>query len=827
MAILAGFVSFTASAIQDVSGSLLASGTVEVLPTDTSNKPITAAAGGSGGQMLANQPAIFSVGAAATPPVAAGAVQAGAMIADTTQTKPTNICYRITIKNAAGLPVSVLTLVQTTANTPFNLDTYAPNVGPQAVIQQGPPGPAGAPGGLLATTPALADTSLGSVGTSVASARADHTHPIPLSFPGAIALTDSSSNPTAKLVSRSATSELSDPTLAHYICDTAGQMVLGIHLNGSISLYGPVIMGQQLTVTGNAAFNGSLIANGPFSQQAVQIAGMQILTVTNDLQYNFALADSTGQVALGIKADGTTYVRLALDPIQSVIMDLNGNLYFTKFDVSGKYQIWTWTKATQLEAQLTSNAPLSFANNFSPQITPDGNVILFLSDRTGSIQKWRMNLSGANQVLAEIDLANAAGINVIMGTGQSNMAGFVGTTAPETFPSGAAITPVLTTTEPFNNLMLNGGVRCGQALGQAIASNTYTSLVPLVEQQDSTQTGNTASSYIFAESVATSMATAVTTALMKKGYKHTVAFGINAWSGHAISDLQPGGQTFTNGLTMLGAFKSLATAAGKTMALRAIVMDEGEADEGGSNASYATNVLSYYSNATAQYAAVTGQTLPIWLIMSQLGNSQVNNHLTTGIIPYLQLQAAAALPDQIFISGPGYLYPRLVDGQHLTPDATRLKAEYHAKVYSALVRGQRWRPVQPKTITILGKVIIVNFEVPVAPLVFDTSGAVVTEPSFVTGSLHGFEFTDGTSSPPSIISATVMEDGVSVKFVLSAVPTVGAQWYLSAAYTATANAAGGPTTGPRTTLRDSDQTQSVNGYGTLSNWCVSFHQAIS
>lgn len=129
----AGFVAFTASNIQDVSGKLLAAGTLEVLPTDGNDFPITAAAGGAGGQMSNRVPAVFSI--------TSGVLQAGAQIADTTQTKPANICYRFTIRDASGNPIDILKLVQTSANTAFNLDTYQPNVGAQAVVQTS--GPAG------------------------------------------------------------------------------------------------------------------------------------------------------------------------------------------------------------------------------------------------------------------------------------------------------------------------------------------------------------------------------------------------------------------------------------------------------------------------------------------------------------------------------------------------------------------------------------------------------------------------------------------------------------------------------------------------------------
>ena len=45
------------------------------------------------------------------------------------------------------------------------------------------------------------------------------------------------------------------------------------------------------------------------------------------------------------------------------------------------------------------------------------------------------------------------------------------------------------------------------------------------------------------------------------------------------------------------------------------------------------------------------------------------------------------------------------------------------------------------------------------------------------------------------------------------------------AFTGIANARGGPTSGPRGNLRDSDATPSRNGYA-LYNWCIHFDEAV-
>ena len=120
----AGFVAFSASNIRDVLGNLLAVGSLEITPTDGNDIPIDANAGGAGGPLLPTQGPIA---------ITNGALPAGLSIADTAQTVPGNICYRIVIFDATGVPIKIRKLVQTNGAA-LNLDTYAP----PGSVQQAP-----------------------------------------------------------------------------------------------------------------------------------------------------------------------------------------------------------------------------------------------------------------------------------------------------------------------------------------------------------------------------------------------------------------------------------------------------------------------------------------------------------------------------------------------------------------------------------------------------------------------------------------------------------------------------------------------------------------
>ncbi|WP_083343810.1 hypothetical protein [Terriglobus roseus] len=108
-----------------------------------------------------------------------------------------------------------------------------------------------------------------------------------------------------------------------------------------------------------------------------------------------------------------------------------------------------------------------------------------------------------------------------------------------------------------------------------------------------------------------------------------------------------------------------------------------------------------------------------------------------------------------------------------------------------------------------------------------------SQPSFVSGSKYGFEFTDGSGTPPAITAINVIGP-TTLEMILSAAPAVGTR-YLNYAYTGASGALAGPTTGPRGNLRDSDTYKSLTGGGItingtancLPNWCLHQHFQIS
>ena len=134
-----GFTTLTSAATQDAAGNLL-TGTLEIVPTDGNDNPITARAGGAGGQITTTPAIVQVVGGAITGPIIAPATTpAPVEIPDTSLTVPTNLSYRFTLKDSSGKIVSVLKGVQPSGST-WSLDTFDPNVPAQAAYVAGLPG---------------------------------------------------------------------------------------------------------------------------------------------------------------------------------------------------------------------------------------------------------------------------------------------------------------------------------------------------------------------------------------------------------------------------------------------------------------------------------------------------------------------------------------------------------------------------------------------------------------------------------------------------------------------------------------------------------------
>lgn len=380
-------------------------------------------------------------------------------------------------------------------------------------------------------------------------------------------------------------------------------------------------------------------------------------------------------------------------------------------------------------------------------------------------------------------------LNHVLCTGQSLSVGAVGT-------------PALSTTQPFDNRMFNTGVLAG--------GTNLTSLLPLVEQG--------------VETMSSSMANLVSELAEKQVFvgepagrrSHRVLVSCHGIGGTPYAGLKKGTTAYANGIAQATAGAALAKAGGLSFVVRVVTNVHGESDHIAKNTAYKDNLVEWQADYERDVRAITGQAEPIPMLQTQMSSFTAFGQ-TTSAIPQAQLDAHTSNPGKIVLVGPKYAIAYATDGVHLTNEGYRHMGEYYAKVYRhAILQGRAWEPVRPRTATLSGSEIRVDFFVPAPPLVFDTSlvSAVANQ---------GFEYADDSKAPPKI-TAVALDGPTTVKITLAAAPT-GANRRVRYAFTGTANAHAGPTTGPRGNLRDSDPSPSRFGYK-LYNWAVHFDQPL-
>ena len=407
-------------------------------------------------------------------------------------------------------------------------------------------------------------------------------------------------------------------------------------------------------------------------------------------------------------------------------------------------------------------------------------------------------------------------INHVISTGQSNSVANDGK-------------PILSTTQPYSNLMFDVGVMTGTGCdgdgckGYAKPS----SFVPLVEGDTFFYPVETMSSGLANE--------ATMLAKEKHGKDHTILVSLHGRSGNGYLCLRKGGcdwwpernyvKPFEDGMRQVTDAKELAAAAGKSYVVRAVTAIHGEHDHYAysANASHfpmtgtdGQTIIKDYGEALEEWQrdyessvkAITGQTIPVPLFVQQYSHW---NDVPTTKIAYQQLDAHVRSKGKVVVIGPTYHLPYSNNCLHFTNHGERWLGEYFAKAYTrVVVEGKKWEPLRPVAVSLANNVVTLKLHVPAPPLVLDTT-RVVDPGSF------GFEWSDESGAPPAVTKVEIT-GADTITITLASAPT-GPNKRLRYAYTF--GGCGGPKTLARGNVRDSDATASKAGYE-LFNWLVHF-----
>ena len=410
----------------------------------------------------------------------------------------------------------------------------------------------------------------------------------------------------------------------------------------------------------------------------------------------------------------------------------------------------------------------------------------------------------------------------ILGTGQSLSLGQLSNNAINSFP-GTWRNQVVMTQLGIRPLVAN-------ATAPVLVGSTITGLVSLFEQSGLGDNNG--------QTIAYSMLYSVEDYLLANS-KPQLLLGMseNGEGGTPYTGLEKGTQPYANALTTITRVTALAAQFGVSTVVPVLDVIHGENDCGDTEGTYESDLFQWIQDYNTDIEAITGQSQQVVMFTDQVESCPGYSGITQSQTPLAQLQASIDHPTWITCVGTKYQLPYVggvgANGAHLLNTGEQWNGELHGQVYNSyIVGGTPWVPLSPSTITIAANVITANFNVPVPPLVFDTT--LVTDPGNVSGSCpgaacRGFEYSDDSGSSPTI-STVALGGGACatantcVVITLSGTPSVGINHrFLSYAYTGSNSAGPGPTAGPRGNLRDSNT--AVGGYSgePLYNWTVTFH----
>lgn len=407
----------------------------------------------------------------------------------------------------------------------------------------------------------------------------------------------------------------------------------------------------------------------------------------------------------------------------------------------------------------------------------------------------------------------------IVGTGQS-------------LAVGAHGTPINATTQPYHNLMLSLGA---VTVPPFDPTSSGFSMVPLVEPLRALAV-TYPSAYplnIYGETPHTAMGSEITSMFQQAsdGGDYVTVHTEVGENGQAMSVIDKTavevddagtstGRAYAATLFEAAAISRLATAAGKTYGIGAIIITHGESDAG--NGAYESELVQLWSDYNQDLSAITGQTTSIPMLVSQQ-HSVPQGMGFTSASTLAQWQVGVDHPGDIICSGPKYQYPYYTDAIHLTTPGYEALGEKYAEVFfDRVVLGQNWQPLQPTGASRSGSVVTVQFNVPVPPLAWDDtlpSPHPTGYPQWTAG--RGFEIL--LNSTPVMINSVAIA-GSSVQITCGSDVSTGSL-VVSYAYTAD----GAPMPGGTARwghLRDSDAVVGATTHAAQANYAVSFSMQV-
>lgn len=359
--------------------------------------------------------------------------------------------------------------------------------------------------------------------------------------------------------------------------------------------------------------------------------------------------------------------------------------------------------------------------------------------------------------------------------------------------TGASTAPISTVAAPGGGIkMFNGGVG---GIGFDFTNNAnFTSLVDAVEAGQESAARGIAEAFLQFWDAGTGLDFVAT--------GHQLVTVLGAEGGQSALQLSDTGPYFSRLITSIDKLAALALAAGATVSVIPLVYCQGEQDMVlFSDPGWRHKLIEEHIRQPleAHARSVFGYPVKLVVLLTQESSHQYYG-VTEPRIAESDLALCAADPDHYQLVGPMYQFDYGVGGvgSHLK-DGPNVKhaASYAGRALAETVRGKHVQSIKPLKAWRQGtRTIVLEYDVPVAPLVMDT--AWITDPG--NGGFTITKVSDGTAV--AITGAAVVGDRfVSLTFNADLPAQLLSVHYAWAGGATGANA--GRTTGSRGCLRDS------------------------
>lgn len=383
--------------------------------------------------------------------------------------------------------------------------------------------------------------------------------------------------------------------------------------------------------------------------------------------------------------------------------------------------------------------------------------------------------------------------------------------------NGYLAVPARSTTPKYGSLMLSTGLRTANVTDFSAATLIAHVESDVTDPVNSAPAGETPMR-ISADGLIDRIA--IENGISPTDHDFTVISMVTGISGSSIAGISPGTGSDDRARAALTRIAALAQAAGRTAGVASVPWVIGETDTV-NQTPVATIIAAMESNRAGIDAfakATFGQTKDVQLI-----SYQTSSHSGYGVAyPFAALAEweASKTNANIHVACPIY-WADNIDQAHIDAVSEQVLGAYMARCEKAVVvDGNPWKPLQPVSIEVQGKIAVAKFEGAVGDLVFDTSW--VADPGN-----YGLWLVDHSGATIALDTPPAIGVGNTVRFVSALMPAaveLRIGWLPGPAAGGPPWVRSGRLTGPRCCLRDSAGQSDVfdpNGINRpLHNWAV-------